>query len=230
MEQETGGTGGPRPSGPLLGLWRSLPIALRALLSGATVFLVLQGGWVAAFLANREVAPVVYRFIPVPETEQTDVSVFPWWSLYPTLIMLSINAGVSEEAGFRGYLQGGLEQRYGPVPAIAATSILFWLAHLNHPSGAARWALLIGYGVLLGALTWAARSIWPAIVTHATIDAVSFTTLASGFGPDYFMKKPKLFTETGVDPPFVVFSILLVASTAAGIGVLRRLRRGARAG
>ena len=81
--------------------------------------------------------------------------------------MLSINAGVSEEAGFRGYLQGGLERRYGPVVAIVATSILFWLAHFNHPSGPARVVLLIGYGLALGALTWAVQSIWPALPNDA---------------------------------------------------------------
>jgi membrane protease YdiL (CAAX protease family) len=167
---------------------------------------------------------VVYRFIKVPEGGLMDTSMFPWWSLYPSLIMLSINAGVSEEAGFRGYMQGGLERRYGPVVAIVCTSIVFWVGHFNHTNGVARFALLLGYGVAVGALTWAARSIWPAIVTHAFCDAVSFTTLASGFGPDWFMKKPAPFGETGVDGPFVVFSVLLIVSILAGVAVLRRLR------
>ena len=90
------------------------------------------------FLAS--IINVVYRFIPVPDAGLMDVSMLPWWTLYPSLVMLSINAGVSEEAGFRGYLQGGLERRYGPVVAIVITSILFWLAHLNHATGAARFA------------------------------------------------------------------------------------------
>jgi membrane protease YdiL (CAAX protease family) len=167
---------------------------------------------------------VVYRFIAVPGGGLMDTSMFPWWSLYPSLIMLSINAGVSEEAGFRGYMQGGLERRYGPVAAIVSTSIVFWVLHFNHTNGVARFALLLGYGVAVGALTWAARSIWPAIVTHAFCDAVSFTTLASGFGPDWFMKKPAPFAETGIDGPFVVFSVLLIVSILAGIAVLRRLR------
>ena len=116
------------------------------------------------------------------------------------------------------------ERRYGPVVAIVCTSIVFWVAHFNHTNGVARFALLLGYGAAVGALTWAARSIWPAIVTHAFCDAVSFTTLASGFGPDWFMKKPAPFGETGVDGPFVVFSVLLIVSILAGVAVLRRLR------
>jgi membrane protease YdiL (CAAX protease family) len=167
---------------------------------------------------------VVYRFLPVPETGQMDLSMFPWWTLYPSLVMLSINAGVSEEAGFRGFMQGGLERRYGPATAIITTSVLFWLAHFNHPTGPARWVLLIGYRAALGALTWAVQSIWPAIVVHSLTDAVSFTTLASDAGPDWFMRKPAPFAETGVDVPFVVFSILLAASIVSGIAILRRLK------
>ena len=168
---------------------------------------------------------VVYRFIEVPEGGRMDLSMFPWWTLYPSLVMLSINAGVSEEAGFRGYMQGGLERRYGPVFAIVFTSIVFWLAHLNHATGMARWAMLIGYGVAVGAVAWAVQSIWPAIIAHAFCDAVSFTTLYSGLGPEWFMRRPRPFEETGVDTPFVVFSVLLLVSILAGIVVIRRLRQ-----
>ena len=134
------------------------------------------------------------------------------------------------EAGFRGYMQGGLQRRYGPMVAIAVTSVLFWVGHFNHANGPARRALLIGYGVALGALTWAARSIWPSIVAHAFCDAVSFTTLASDLGPDWFMRKPAPFAETGVDAPFVVFGLLLALSVWSGVlvlGILRRLTRSA---
>lgn len=177
------------------------------------------------FLAS--IINVVYRFVRVPSAGLMDTSMFPWWTLYPSLLMLSINAGVSEEAGFRGYLQGGLERRYGPVTAIVATSIAFWVMHFNHPDGVARFALLLGYGVAMGALTWAVQSIWPAIVTHAFCDAVSFTTLASGLGPSWFMKRPAPFAQTGLDAPFVVFSVLLVVSILAGIAVLRKLKEAA---
>ena len=46
--------------------------------------------------------------------------------------------GVSEEAGFRGYMQGPLMRRYGPVVAVLVVSVVFWVAHFNHPSGIAR--------------------------------------------------------------------------------------------
>ena len=192
--------------------WRRLPLAVRSVVAGVFVFFVMQAGWVAALLVNREALPevpwsvpvgllylwitfryfngrgwpastaesrrramrarrlsreewkwsllyclvslvfmasiinVVYRFIPVPEAAPMDLSMFPWWTLYPSLIMLSINAGVSEECGFRGYMQGELERRWGPAAAIVLTSVVFWLAHFNHPNGPARVVLLVGYG------------------------------------------------------------------------------------
>lgn len=167
---------------------------------------------------------VVYRFIEVPASNLMDLSMFPWWTLYPTLIMLSINAGVSEEAGFRGYMQGGMERRYGPFTAIAFTSIVFWLAHLNHPSGMTRVVMLLAYGVAMGALTWAVQTIWPAIIAHSLTDALSFMTIAADTGQTWFMRKPPPFAETGIDTPFVVYSVLLVLTIPAGVAILKRLR------
>lgn len=195
----------------------------RALSRGEWQWSLVYSVLCVVFLAS--IINVVYRFIAVPEGGQMDLSMFPWWTLYPSLIMLSINAGVSEEVGFRGYMQGPLERRYGPVPAILFTSLLFWVAHFNHASGPSRWALIIAYGIALGAVTWAVDSIRPAILAHALADAVSFTTVAGDFGPEWFMKKPALFAETGVDTPFVVFSLLLAGSVASGVLILRRLRR-----
>jgi len=184
---------------------------------------LLYGFLCLVFVAS--VLNVVYRFIQVPDTPRMDTSMLPWWTLYPSLVMLAINAGVSEEAGFRGYMQGGLERRYGPVVAIAVSSLAFWAAHLNRPGGLERIPYLVGFGIASGALVWAARSIWPAVVAHALVDAIAFLNIESGRGPDWLMKRPAQFSETGVDTPFVVFSILLVASIWAGVRVLGRLLR-----
>ncbi len=194
-----------------------------------------QWGWSAvyffvflAFLTS--VVNTVYRFQVIPE-DPFDSSMLPWWTLYPCLVMVSITAGVSEEAGFRGYMQGGLERRFGPVTAIAVTSILFWLAHLNHASGSARWALLIAMAAMLGALTYCVGSIWPAILAHAGLDTIFFVTGASGTAPWFFEQPPQL-ADTGVDAAFVFFSVLLLLSGGAAAFVLRRIaataRRGAR--
>jgi membrane protease YdiL (CAAX protease family) len=185
-----------------------------------------QWGWCLLFFPIfltflTAIVNVVYRFVVIPE-DDFDLSMFPWWTLYPCLVMVSINAGVSEEAGFRGYMQGGLERRLGAAAAIGVTSVVFWLAHLNHPSGSARFALLLAMSVALGALTYCAGSIWPAVVSHAALDTIFFVTGVADVAP-WFFRQPTQFTETGVDGKFVFFSVLLVASGAAGAMVLRKL-------
>ncbi len=185
-----------------------------------------QWGWSAVYFFVfltflTSVVNTVYRFQVIPE-EEFDISMMPWWTLYPCLIMISITAGVSEEAGFRGYMQGGLERRFGAVTAIAATSLLFWLAHLNHADGSARWALLIGMSAMLGALTYCAGSLWPAILAHAGLDTIFFVTGASDTAPWFFRQPPQL-ADTGVDTAFVVFSTLLLLSGAAAAFVLRKI-------
>ncbi|MGE0640539.1 MAG: lysostaphin resistance A-like protein [Thermoanaerobaculia bacterium] len=164
---------------------------------------------------------VFYRFAVIPE-ESFDISMLPWWTLYPCLVMLSVNAGVSEEAGFRGYLQGGLERSFGPVVAVLATSFAFWVAHLNHESGPARFVQLMAMAIGLGALTRAAGSIWPAIVAHATVDTIFFVTSAAEAAP-WFIQHPPPFAETGVDGTMLFFAGMIFVSGLAGAFVLRRL-------
>jgi len=185
-----------------------------------------QWAWSAVYffvflMFLTSVVNTVYRFQVIPE-EPFDISMLPWWTLYPCLVMVSITAGISEEAGFRGYMQGGLERRLGPVMAVAVTSLLFWLAHLNHADGAARWALLIAMAAMLGALTYCAGSILPAILCHAGLDTIFFVTGASDTAPWFFQQPPQI-SETGVDAAFVFFTALLLLSGIASAFVLRNI-------
>jgi membrane protease YdiL (CAAX protease family) len=116
-----------------------------------------------------------HRLIRWPQTSRSDFSHIPFITLLPSLLMSALVAGIGEEAGFRGYMQGPLERRYGPAVAIAITSIVFGLAHLTH--GAFLPAILfdIGWGALYGLLTYRCGSIVPAIVLHSSADALEFT-------------------------------------------------------
>jgi membrane protease YdiL (CAAX protease family) len=163
---------------------------------------------------------VVYRIIELPE-EEFDLSMFPWWSLFPILIMVSIVAGVSEEAGFRGYMQGPLERRYGPVFAIGFTAFMFWVVHLNHADAVPRFPVLMVMGAALGALAYCAQSIWPAIVAHAAVDTVAFLNEVGKVGPQLVRQTP--LAETGVDLYFVVSLLLAAVVCLASVWTLRKL-------
>src|SRR6266536_581105 len=72
-----------------------------------------------------------HRLIRWPQP-RSDLAHIPFITLLPSLLMSATVAGISEEAGFRGYMQGPLERGYGPAAGIAITSFVFGLAHLTH--------------------------------------------------------------------------------------------------
>jgi len=125
---------------------------------------------------------LMYRLIEIP-ADDAALPELPWWTYYTILVMVSVVAGVSEEAGFRGYMQSPLESRYGTVFAIAVSSLMFWVVHLNHNSGFARFVPLVIMGAALAILARGARSIWPAIIAHAAADATIFVCGTLELGP-----------------------------------------------
>lgn len=164
-----------------------------------------------------------YRLIAIPE-EATDLSIYPWWTIYPTLIMISMVAGVSEEAGFRGYMQAPLEKRYGAGVAIALTATAFWVIHFNHPSGITRGPSLLAMGIALGALAYASRSIIPPLITHAFADSMVFVGAQSEVGPEWLWSPP-LLSESGFDGAMTGTVVVAGVSGAMAIIALRHLRR-----
>jgi len=93
--------------------------------------------------------------------------------------MSSCVAGITEEAAFRGYMQGPIEQRYGLMPAILVNGSMFGLLHFpNHPDAVLAMLLYyIAVAAVYGGLTWACNSILPALVLHAGGDIWSLTLL-----------------------------------------------------
>lgn len=104
-----------------------------------------------------------------------DLSQFPMVTIIAAIVMGSAVAGVAEEAGFRGYMQLPLERAYGPVMAVATTSVVFTLVHLTH--GAAILPFLPFYlavAVVYGMLTRLTGSILPSMTLHFAGDVVMF--------------------------------------------------------
>jgi hypothetical protein len=117
---------------------------------------------------------VSHRLMRWPQPPRADLSHIPSATLLLTILMSAAVAGISEEAGFRGYMQGSLERRYGPAMGIAITSFVFGLAHLSHGAFVPAILFDIGWGALYGALTYLSGSILPAVVLHSSADALEF--------------------------------------------------------
>lgn len=96
------------------------------------------------------------------------------------LALLSIMAGLGEEALFRGVIQPALQGIWGPARAVVATGALFGLAHFVSPS----YALYAGLvGVYLGLLLLIPGNILVPIVVHAVYDFVALTWLVRSRRP-----------------------------------------------
>ena len=86
-----------------------------------------------------------------------------------TWIMLSITAGICEEAVYRGYLQKQFMALTRNVPAgIVLQALLFGLAHSYQ--GFARAATIAVLGVMSGALAFWCRSVRPGMIAHILQD------------------------------------------------------------
>lgn len=184
--------------------WGSATIASVAVLVFLTLFLMFM-----------------LRLFQIPD-EGLDLDALPWWNKLSILLMIAIVAGVSEEAGFRGYLQGPLERRYGPGVAIGTTAVLFWMAHLNHPSAVVLLPALLVAGITFGVLAYCARSIFPGILVHAAVDIVSLVGSTFELGSRSFWEPP-LLRDSGADAGFLTMLALTVLSGIAMVVAMRRL-------
>jgi membrane protease YdiL (CAAX protease family) len=94
---------------------------------------------------------------------------FGKWSILQLLI-ISLIAGISEEAFFRGAIQGSLVARVGVIPALVLASAAFGVCHLLTWTYAIIAALI---GLYLGLLwIWTGNLLTP-MITHAVYDFVA---------------------------------------------------------
>ncbi len=162
---------------------------------------------------------VSHRLMRWPQPAHADLSHIPSITLLPSLLMSAMVAGISEEAGFRGYMQGPLERRYGPAMGIAITSIVFGLAHLTHGAFVPAILFDIGWGALYGLLTYQSGSIVPAIVLHSSADALQFIA-AWKFPPT---APAPLVWVSGPDRLLWANCVLVVLLGSASVWAFRRL-------
>jgi uncharacterized protein len=86
-------------------------------------------------------------------------------------VLLSITAGICEEAIYRGYLQKQFIALTTSVPAgIILSALAFGLAHSYQ--GFARASMISVMGVMSGVLTYWCRSVRPGMIAHALQDVL----------------------------------------------------------
>jgi membrane protease YdiL (CAAX protease family) len=149
-----------------------------------------------------------------------DLSRYSFFTVLCILLAAAIEAGVVEEAAFRGYMQAPIERRYGPRVAIVIVSVVFGFVHLANGSHELTWLLPYAiFGCILGNLAYLTNSILPGVVLHAAGDAVRFL-LVWRLGPN---PQGPLIWQSGVDISFCVRLAVGVAFGLAAIWAYRKL-------
>jgi membrane protease YdiL (CAAX protease family) len=196
---------------------------IRSILAGLIGF-----GALLAFLT------VMARVVEMPASAApiTTPDGMPRATMFALLVMASIVAGVTEEAAFRGYMQGPIEKRYGLAPAILVNGAAFGLLHFpNHPDAVLTMLpYYVAVAAVYGGLTWAANSILPALVLHAGGDVWSLGRLWLTGRPEWQLSPQAAarIWDTGVDGAFLLSAgtcLVLAALTAWMYVGVHRVRR-----
>lgn len=157
--------------------WRAATLRLRPMPRAAVPWLVVAA--VTLVLAAGLSLAVLPRFVDVPLDRSNPLVRYlmrPFGGVAVFVAAVGV-APLLEELLFRGWMQRTLE-RLAPVPvAIGATALTFAAVHME----AFGFPLRAVLGVAAGVAAWSTRSIWPAVVLHATYNGALL--VASGAVP-----------------------------------------------
>jgi len=174
---------------------------------------------------------VFTRMVHLPQQPVDDLRAIPGFTLVALIVMGSVVAGVIEEAGFRGYMQGPIERRHGSVVAILVTSAFFGLAHYSHrETTLALMPFYMGVGVIYGLMAYFTNSIWPSLVLHTMGDIMgAFQVLATGRAEwQAAPRSTPLIWESGTDATFWLTAFAFLIATTAAVAANRALARAGR--
>jgi membrane protease YdiL (CAAX protease family) len=211
MWQYLGGKGPPhRTSAARKQLLRANRVSDQAfkwsLLAGVSAIIALAGYWIILFQLFRMPAN---RFLPnFPTHSFLTVAV---------IIMGSLVSPITEESTVRGYFQTVLEQEFRPFLAIAISSVVFALVHVNQ---GLQWPKLLVYflaGVVFGAIAYFNNSVLPGILVHIVGDLTFFLFV----WPHDAMRT--LVWQNGTDLWFSIHVAQAVLFTLLSIAAFRRL-------
>jgi membrane protease YdiL (CAAX protease family) len=155
------GAGWPRSTAPARRvLCRANPVsddawgmAIGAGLLGLVAVLLFQG--------------VLARLVTLPPQQDIDPAKYPVVTVASWVLMSAAVAGVTEEVAFRGYLQGPIERRHGPVTAILITGLLFGFMHFTHPEVTlVLMPFYLAVAAVYGMLAYLTNSILPSMILH----------------------------------------------------------------
>lgn len=119
-----------------------------------------------------------------------------------TLFHVGVVPAICEEVLYRGYVMRAFEKSWGILPAILISGLLFGLYHVQ----LSNLLPLAFIGIILGFVTWASESIYPAMLAHFINNGGS--VLVGSYYPD--MAFAEMTPETM--PPFWAVALSVIIS------------------
>jgi membrane protease YdiL (CAAX protease family) len=171
---------------------------------------------------------VLNRMMRLPAHPTENLSSFPVLTLILWVIMSAIVAGLTEEISFRGYMQGPIERRHGPLAAILITGSLFGAAHLTHAEVTLTlMPFYIGVAAIYGTLAYLTNSILPGMLLHAGGNMLAAISLfGEGRAEWQTSATPApLIWKTGADTSFWIASFIATIMIIATIIAYRSLAK-----
>ena len=153
---------------------------------------------------------------------------YPWWTVAALLVSISAVAGVTEEAGFRGYLLSIVQRRHGWLLATLLVGALFHFDHwVSHPYAAtpAFFPFFLLVSAVHVALVFCTGSILPSTLLHAVFDVLVIPYQYGLVGHRHV----EPLSTTGLDGPFWVVAALVVLPGLAAWPAFRHLLAESRA-
>jgi uncharacterized protein len=175
---------------------------------------------VLALIAYVALVMVWGRLIRLQPWAVPSLSRYSFLTVIGILLATAVEAGVVEEAAFRGYMQAPMEKRYGPKIAIVTVSVIFGFVHLANGYHELTWLIPYAvFGSILGILAYLTNSVLPGLVLHAVGDLVRFL-LVWRFGPN---PPEQLIWQSGADASFWMRLAVAVIFGLAAVWAYRRL-------
>jgi len=183
---------------------------------------LIAGGFAA--LSLRAIADVARQLSPHPGQDLAPpemLAQYPFATVLLMLLMTAAVAGLTEEAGARGYMQATLERRYHPAAAIGIVGLIFALMHFR--IGAPDlwpWLLFTPLyflgSIIFGVLAWRTGSTLPGMILHFLFDA-------AGLLRYWWGGIPKSVWEAGIDSRFKAECALAIIAAIPAVWAYRRL-------
>lgn len=178
-------------------------------------------GW--SFLAGSLVTAALYimllltmQVFKLDTTKTFDFSKITFVPFIVYALAASLVASLAEEAGYRGYMQSTLLNKYNFIYAATIVAVVFSISHLLNSGSIYFTGIYIIASANYSFLTKATKSILPAIILHFLIDFLSYCSIWATRGNA---------ASGGLNVSFWLIVAVLLIAAATVVAYLKIFRR-----